>query len=87
LLTQIVLWEMLCRYTPFSDLKNPHAIMKFVSIEKGRPNQLLIPPNTPKDVRIILRQFINLMTRCWDQSPNSRPSFSQIYETLKLLKI
>jgi serine/threonine protein kinase len=43
----IVLWEIICRETPYKNLKTPHAIMKWVTIENGRPDTKLIPPGCP----------------------------------------
>lgn len=37
ILTQIVLWEICTRDTPYKNFKNPHAIMKYVTIDQGRP--------------------------------------------------
>lgn len=38
----IVLWEMSCRETPYKNFSNPHAIMKYVTLDKGRPDLGLI---------------------------------------------
>ena len=35
----ICVWEILTRQTPYKNLNSPHAIMKFVVIEKGRPDK------------------------------------------------
>jgi len=43
----IVLWEILTRCTPYRHLKNPHAIMKYVVIEKKRPELSCIPEDAP----------------------------------------
>ena len=51
----IVLWEIICRVTPYKKLKNPHAIMKYVTIEKKRPDLAKIPESCPDEVR----------TGCW----------------------
>lgn len=46
----IVLWEIICRQTPYQDLKNPQAIMFKVTIQKGRPALTKIPRSIPKQV-------------------------------------
>jgi len=33
----VVIWEICCRETPYKNLANPHAIMKYVTVDKGRP--------------------------------------------------
>lgn len=37
-------------------------------------------PQIPENV--FTQKMINLMTQCWDQSPNKRPSFSEIFDRL-----
>lgn len=67
----ICVWEVLTRQTPYKNLNSPHAIMKFVVLEKGRPDKALIPAQCPKEL-------VSLMNNCWDQDPEKRPSFMQI---------
>ena len=71
---QIVLWEIITRKTPYKNLKTPHAIMKYVAIEKKRPDLSLVPETTPKEVpffnhKILFKnqifQLIELMKQCW----------------------
>lgn len=59
---------------------NQTQISYFVTVKKGRPDQTLLPPNTPKPL-------IKLMQCCWDEDPNKRPSFSQIIQYLKKMTI
>lgn len=47
----IVVWEIMARMTPFAHLSTPHAIMKYVTIEEGRPDLSILPSSCPKDVR------------------------------------
>jgi len=49
-LIQVVMWEILARLTPFAELKNPNAIVKYVAVDKGRPRLQDIPPNTSPEV-------------------------------------
>jgi hypothetical protein len=46
-----VLWEILTRQTPYQNLNTPVAIMRYVSLEKGRPDLSLIPFDCPKIVK------------------------------------
>ncbi len=39
----ILLWEILSRTTPYSNLHNPMAILKYVVMDKQRPNMDSIP--------------------------------------------
>ena len=44
----MVVWEICSRETPYKNLPNPHAIMKYVTIDKGRPDMNKIPKECPK---------------------------------------
>lgn len=76
----IVLWEICARKTPYNELSNPMAIVKHVTIEKKRPNMASIPPDCPPPM-------IELMTQCWAEDPNLRPSFTEIIERLTKIQI
>eukprot|EP01017_Pseudomicrothorax_dubius_P009593 TRINITY_DN13292_c0_g1_i1.p1 TRINITY_DN13292_c0_g1~~TRINITY_DN13292_c0_g1_i1.p1 ORF type:complete len:223 (+),score=22.80 TRINITY_DN13292_c0_g1_i1:106-774(+) len=46
----IVLWEIICRQTPYKNLQTPFAIMKWVTDERGRPATcLLYTSPSPRD--------------------------------------
>ncbi len=62
------MWEIFSRETPYKNFSTPHAIMKYVTFDKGRPDLNLIQDGCP----IILR---DLMIRCWDHDPIKRPKF------------
>jgi serine/threonine protein kinase len=67
----ILLWEMLTGEVPFSG-KQPFIIMQ--EIMRGeRPK---IPDDTPTGLR-------KLITSCWAQNPDDRPTFAQIVKVLK----
>lgn len=51
------------------------AIMKYVTIDKKRPNMTIIDINCPP-------KLIELIQKCWDEEPNKRPVFNQIIEVL-----
>ena len=43
----ILLWEILSRRTPYSNLQNPMAILKYVAMDRKRPDLSSIPPECP----------------------------------------
>jgi len=75
----IVLYEIITRETPYQNIKNPAAIMRYVTLEKGRPDLSKIPPNCPK-------QLLDLMMQCWEEDPDKRPYFGEVLERLKELE-
>jgi len=75
----IILWEISTRQTPYSCMSQQQVLF-YVSVKKGRPNMKIIPDNTPPKI-------IQLMTMCWDQEPNNRPSFEDIVEYLRNIEV
>jgi len=71
----VVLWEICARETPYQNLKSPAAIMKYVTVEKGRPDLTKVPKNHPV-------QLIELMVSCWDHDPDKRPTFEEVLDFL-----
>lgn len=65
----IVLWEIASRMPPYTNMKNPHSLMKFVTLENGRPDMNFVDKECPIEWRM-------LMTRCWDKFPSNRPNFN-----------
>jgi hypothetical protein len=65
---KIVVWEICSRETPYRNFSTPHAIMKYVTIDKGRPDLNSIQDGCP----LVLK---DLIIRCWDHDPNLRPTF------------
>lgn len=49
--------------------------MKYVTIDKKRPNMTIIDINCPP-------KLIELIQKCWDEEPNKRPLFKEIIEIL-----
>ncbi|KRX03812.1 Protein kinase-like domain [Pseudocohnilembus persalinus] len=76
----ICIWEIMCRETPYKKQPNPPAIMKFVTIDKGRPDLTKIPRDAPQ-------QLIDLMHRCWHQEQEKRPMFSEILKILNQIDL
>jgi serine/threonine protein kinase len=68
LIKKIVLWEICSRETPYKSFSTPHAIMKFVTFDKGRPDLNSIQDGCPITLR-------DLIIRCWDHEPSARPAF------------
>nr|XP_018900861.1 PREDICTED: mitogen-activated protein kinase kinase kinase 7-like [Bemisia tabaci] len=71
----IILWQVLSRQKPFDDIgRSAYSIMWAVHIGKRPP----LIENCPKPIE-------SLMTRCWDQAPNLRPSMNEIVRIMKIL--
>jgi serine/threonine protein kinase len=68
----IVAWELIAKDQPFKNLGFNHLIAEAV-LSGERP---IIPETCPK-------WFATLITRCWAQDPNQRPSFSELTEELE----
>lgn len=69
----IVLWELLCRESPYDD-------REFEWIEDvSRAVQSGIRPTVPQSAPAV---YVNLMKDCWTTDPDRRPTFSQIVDRL-----
>ncbi|KAH3757286.1 serine/threonine-protein kinase STY46 [Pelomyxa schiedti] len=69
----VVLWEMLCRQTPWADV----SVFEFPDMVKsGR--RLPIPSNCPPGLS-------KLMTQCWEHDPAQRPDFVTIASDISAL--
>lgn len=74
----ICLFELLARRIPY-DGSGLEPVSIAVAVSKGRrPDVSCIPQNCPADLRFT-------MECCWSHSPDSRPGFDTILETLKLV--
>ena len=74
----VVMWEICARKTPYYELSNPMAIMKYVTIDKKRPNMTIIDVNCPP-------KLLELIQICWQEDPEKRPQFSQILDVLAVI--
>lgn len=72
----MILYEMLTYEIPFKG-KNSFEIMRIVCSKNERPK---LPSNTNKNLA-------NLIKRCWDIDPSSRPSFKEIYNLFLLHEV
>ncbi|XP_027180097.1 serine/threonine-protein kinase STY8-like isoform X1 [Coffea eugenioides] len=68
----IVLWELLTRDIPYSDLTPLQAAIGVV--QQG------LRPAIPKHTH---PKLVELLEKCWQQDPTHRPNFSQILENLQ----
>ena len=68
----IILWELLTRKDPFSNHDDYDIFVDAVCNKGERPP---IPEWCPTRLR-------TLMTRCWDEDPNVRPTFPEIVTAL-----
>jgi len=72
----MLLYEMMTNQIPFAGM---NAIQIGFCLAKGeRPAKPSISSRVPKEL-------INLMTRCWSQEPEKRPSFDEIRGELKMI--
>eukprot|EP01125_Pyxidicula_operculata_P022466 TRINITY_DN91_c2_g1_i2.p1 TRINITY_DN91_c2_g1~~TRINITY_DN91_c2_g1_i2.p1 ORF type:complete len:849 (-),score=203.77 TRINITY_DN91_c2_g1_i2:474-3020(-) len=67
----ICLWEMLSREDPYGNMA-PYQVVIGVGTQSLRP---VIPSSCPKGVTEIIEQ-------CWNESPDSRPEFDELYDLL-----
>jgi hypothetical protein len=74
----IVLWEIASRVPPYTNMKNPHSLMKYITLENGRPDMNLVDKECPMELKM-------LMMRCWDKFPSNRPNFNEILTCLDYL--
>jgi len=68
----IILWEVLTRRKPFDELGGPAFRIMWAVHTGTRPN---IIQNCPKPVE-------DLMTRCWSQDPDVRPSMDEVLQEM-----
>ena len=68
----IVLWELITGMLPFQNMTAVQAA--FAVVNKG------VRPTIPTDCLPVLGE---IMTRCWDGNPDTRPTFSQVVKMLE----
>ena len=74
----IIMWEIFSEKTPYYQLEDPTQVIKFVFYKGGRPNlkDCRIPSDYEKPIK-------NLIKRNWDNDPQIRQEFSELYEDLE----
>ncbi|EAY06598.1 TKL family protein kinase [Trichomonas vaginalis G3] len=72
----MIMWEMLTEMSPFKNMNGMQ--IAYAVCKKGERPQI---PNITAEP---MRAFIN---RCWNQDPNQRPTFEEIYKDFKTGKI
>jgi len=71
----IILWEMLANDLPYKKL-HTHNLYKEVVKKKVRPPLDLTWPD----------EVIQLISDCWDDNPDKRPTFRRIIERMRIIK-
>jgi len=69
----ILLWQLLTNRTPFNNISSPIQFVTIVSKKGRRPSLLYVK----------CRELKILIKACWSASPDNRPTFSSIKESLK----
>jgi len=71
----VIMWEIYQQIRPWNDNETRYAWQITEKVARG--DRLTLPSDGI---------FNNLITRCWDQSPDKRPTFVEIYEELEKIK-
>lgn len=70
----IIVYELLTNEVPFGNIKNLNLKYLYSLVTKGK---------RPVFKREIPKCYKDLITKCWSQKPDDRPTFSEIVEQLK----
>lgn len=68
----MIMYEIVCREIPFED--EEAASVGRIIAQGHRPDLEAVPPDAPFQIQ----SMVELMQRCWAQSPDARPSFRDI---------
>ncbi|XP_024128947.1 receptor-interacting serine/threonine-protein kinase 1 [Oryzias melastigma] len=68
----IVVWVILTGQEPYANARSEDQISRCVC-EGDRPAEEVIPGDTPSEI-------VQLMKRCWSDSPEERPTFKEAYD-------
>eukprot|EP01112_Ceratiomyxa_fruticulosa_P008417 TRINITY_DN2181_c0_g1_i2.p1 TRINITY_DN2181_c0_g1~~TRINITY_DN2181_c0_g1_i2.p1 ORF type:complete len:769 (+),score=147.27 TRINITY_DN2181_c0_g1_i2:1067-3373(+) len=72
----IILWNVTAERPPYED-QIIHPFQMMLQVQLGtRPKISTLPKSTPEE-------FKNLIVKCWDPTPNNRPTFLEVLETLE----
>ena len=77
----VVGWEMMARKIPWDGMEEPvfQNIAEHVLAGK-RP---MISHEMKEEADAHFPELMGLVTDCWNQEPNSRPTFDEVFEVLK----
>ena len=73
----IILNELATRQPPYYGVDKKVVAQNVSSKTDYRPS---VPKNVPKE-------YVELMSKCWEYNPNKRPSFNDIIDTLNKMKL
>jgi len=85
----IIMWELLACNHPFEEFNFKfNSALEEAIISGLRPSIPALPEDQAKNaiVRHIYNRYTNLLRKCWDNSPNARPSAKEIYDTCEELE-
>ena len=75
----IVLWEIVCRETPYRNIP-PVSIAERVVRNGERPSLTTVPSSCPAALK-------ELMVKCWQTDPSKRPTFSEVLDWLERIEL
>lgn len=75
----IVLWEIVCRDTPYRTIP-PSTIAERVVRYGERPGLAMVPSSCPPALK-------ELMVKCWQTEPTRRPTFSEVLDWLERIEV
>lgn len=73
----IIMWELLTRAEPYSDLDSHVAVAVGVAFRGLRP---------PVAADCGHPEYVALMRRCWDKDPDVRPNFTEVVIELERIQ-
>jgi len=73
----IILWEMVTKHKPYQNHSDPTTFCKAICYSKERPP---LAPEIPTSLQA-------LMTSCWDDNPDKRLSFREIFYALNSILV
>lgn len=88
------MWELLTREHPYSEYKFKFSHQYELKIADGLrptlPDHIFKPLARGSDHQDVVEhhvgvEYARLLQRCWDQSPDARPTFTEILGTLQTL--
>ena len=78
----MIMWELLTREIPWSEIKETQAIRFFGALSSALENNQR--PHIPLELIESHQDFVTLMQKCWATDPESRPTFKEVVVALNL---